>query len=434
MKMKLPIWIMMLFVSYQGIAQISDHIYVSGRNILGPCGDTLLLKGVNYAPYNWGGDPSELRIDQIGRTNANAVRLVWYKDHPDPDVNANYDNLELLDSALSKCIQEDLVPILELHDLTCGNDSAALIALSSWYLSPGILALIDKYNHSLIINIANEALHVSWTGDVAAAKTKFINTYTHIVSALRAADIAIPIMIDGPDCGMSLQHLTDMGAALLENDPAHNLIFSTHAYWWAFSEMDSAVTREMIEEAVAEEIPLVIGEVANLQDDGTPCVYDLDFQPVLHICREFGIGWLAWSWDRDICSERQVTVAGSPDDLTAYGELILHHPDFGIDEDVVAKSAYLIHDGCSTSGVDNHKESSPVHLYPNPAQEYVYIQVRSQVRDWKYSIMDIHGRTVMSGDLPVSERIDVHQLLSGTYFIQVFTAQHWWTKKMTIQR
>ncbi|MBX9450103.1 MAG: hypothetical protein KL787_10465 [Taibaiella sp.] len=93
MKLKLPISIMMLFVSYQSLAQ-SDHIYVSGRNILGPCGDTLILKGVNYAPYNWGGDPSELRIDQIGRTNANAVRLMWYKDHPDPDVNANYDNLE----------------------------------------------------------------------------------------------------------------------------------------------------------------------------------------------------------------------------------------------------------------------------------------------------------------------------------------------------
>ncbi|MBX9450102.1 MAG: cellulase family glycosylhydrolase [Taibaiella sp.] len=343
--------------------------------------------------------------------------------------------LKLLDSALSKCIQEDLVPVLELHDITCGNDSAALVELSTWYLSPGILELINKYSHSLIINIANEALHVSWTGDAAAAKTKFINTYTYIVAALRAADIAVPIMIDGPDCGMSLQHLTDMGAALLENDPAHNLVFSTHAYWWAFSEMDSSVTREMIEEAVAEEIPLVIGEVANLQDDGTPCVYDLDFQSILHMCREFGIGWLAWSWDRDICSERQVTVAGSPDDLTAYGEVILHHPDFGIDEDVVMKSAYLINDGCSTSGVDNQKSSSPVYLYPNPAQEYVYIRIRAQEdRGWKYSIMDIHGRVVMSGDLHGSERIDVHSLLSGTYFIQVFNAQHWWTKNITIQR
>ena len=58
-------------------AQPNEFIHTSGQYILGPCNDTLKLKGVNYAPYNWGYTLADLKIDQIALTGSNVVRLVW---------------------------------------------------------------------------------------------------------------------------------------------------------------------------------------------------------------------------------------------------------------------------------------------------------------------------------------------------------------------
>ena len=59
-------------------SQTSNFIHTSGKYILGPCNDTITIKGINYAPYNWGYTLSDLKIDQISQTGANAVRIVWY--------------------------------------------------------------------------------------------------------------------------------------------------------------------------------------------------------------------------------------------------------------------------------------------------------------------------------------------------------------------
>ena len=60
------------------LAQPNATITVNGRYIIGNCGDTLVFKGVNYAPYNWGYSSNQLRIDQIAQSGSNVVRLPWY--------------------------------------------------------------------------------------------------------------------------------------------------------------------------------------------------------------------------------------------------------------------------------------------------------------------------------------------------------------------
>lgn len=55
----------LLFLTSKVHSQTAQTIHSSGKYILGPCNDTLLLRGVNYAPYNWGWSPSELLISQI---------------------------------------------------------------------------------------------------------------------------------------------------------------------------------------------------------------------------------------------------------------------------------------------------------------------------------------------------------------------------------
>ena len=104
-------------------------ITIKGKHIVTTCGDTIILKGVNYAPYGWGWNNSENLFPEIVKSGANSVRLVWYKANSGPA----YSNLALLDSALARCIRYKMIPILELHDETCNNNGTSMVATANWY-------------------------------------------------------------------------------------------------------------------------------------------------------------------------------------------------------------------------------------------------------------------------------------------------------------
>lgn len=324
-------------------------MYVSGRYLLGPCGDTITLRGVNYAPYNWGWSPTQLRISNIAQSGANCVRMVWYKNPASGTPTTVYTNLTYLDSALSKCVQNKLIPIIDLHDLTCTNSTANLTTLATWFTSTGVKNLINKYKHSIILNIANECLYVSWASNPTTAQSAFVSTYSAIVSSLRSNGINVPIMIDAPDCGQSLDVLTAIGSSLQTADPKHNLIFSAHAYWYAYANNDSTTMLTKINNALAVNLPFVLGEIANSQDDAQMCQYALNYKALLNICKNKKVGWLAWSWDNDGCPDRQVSSTGLFSNLTAYGQEIVNNPSFGLLTNPPAKSMYLENNACKIS-------------------------------------------------------------------------------------
>ncbi|MBX7241750.1 MAG: tail fiber domain-containing protein [Bacteroidia bacterium] len=353
-----------LFYSLSMWAQ-TTHLTVNGKYLLGNCGDTIVLRGVNYAVYNWGYSPTQIRFDQIAQTGANAVRIPWYASGSP----ALYADWVKLDSALSKCIQYDMIPILDLHDQTCQNDPAALTTMTNWWTQPSFLALENKYRHSLIINVANEALFVAWTGNPATAQTTFTNTYTTIVNNLRNAGIQVPLMIDGPDCGTNLDVLSAVASTLQTNDPQHNLIFSAHAYWYGYANNDSLTMRTKITNAVNANFPFIFGEVANQQDDQVLCQYNLNYRPVLSMCQEFNIGWCAWSWDNDGCPNRQVTTNGNFSSLTPYGSVIVNNPYFGISNTAV-RSKYLEFGVCSSGNNDHNTNYGDSSFVSNTSGDY----------------------------------------------------------------
>ena len=321
-------------------------ITTNGRYIIGNCGDTLILKGVNYAAYNWGYSNNQLRIAEIAQSGANAVRIPWYASGT-PNLYADY---TYLDSAISKCIQYDMIPIIDLHDQTCQNSAGSVIELSNFYTQPAILALIQKYKRSLIVNIANEALFVNWTADPVSATQIYQSTYADIIGNLRAQGIDVPLMIDGPDCGTNLDVLANVGNTLIANDPLQRLIFSAHGYWYAFANNDSATYLSKVNNALSTNIPFIFGEVANLQDDQTLCQYTLNYRPLLSICETKKIGWLAWSWDNDGCPQRQITSTGNFANLTSYGNIIVNNAVFGI-KNTAKRSRYLLYNGCPATNI-----------------------------------------------------------------------------------
>lgn len=422
--MKLLLSAISLFFSVSSFSQVSDHIHVSGKHILGPCGDTLILRGVNYAPYNWGYSPNELNIDQIALSGANSVRLVWYRNHPDP--NTLYDNWVYLDSALSKCVQHQLIPILELHDFTCQNNASNLVQSSDFWTDPDLVAILLKYKHSVIVNIANEALYVNWAGNFTTALNTYKTSYQSLITALRnSAGFDFPIMIDAPDCGQSSDVFLSSGTAqsLLDYDPYHNLIFSAHAYWYGYANNDSTQMATKINNLVAANIPFVLGEIANQQDDATMCQYDLNYQALLNHCQGLDVSWLAWSWDRDGCTERRMSSTGSFNNLTAYGSDLIANPVYGLAHGVV-KSQYLLNGGCSQTGIEAQTMGQRFEVFPNPVRGKLQIKGMNFSGDHSSQALDYvlyapNGKIIQQGQC--TGNIDVSALDAGMYVLQLGT-------------
>lgn len=415
MKMKIFLLpILGIFMFFESIAQISDHIHTDGKYIIGPCGDTLRIKGVNYAPYNWGYDINDQRISEIAQTGANAVRLPWYWSNPGANVYYNY---VALDSIISKCIQHDLIPILELHDFTCENNPSDLISGSGWWTNNSVFPILAKYRHSIIVNIANEALYVNWTGDQTAALITYRNTYETIINNLRnVTGFNFPILIDAPDCGQNSDVFITSNTAtqLINTDPEHNLIFSAHAYWYAYANNDSTQMAAKINAVMSEDIPFILGEIANLQDDQTMCQYTLNYQPLLRYCEANEVSWIAWSWDHDGCAQRQMSTNGTYSSLTTYGNDLINNPDYGLNSQPAAKSKYLVEGGCSTASVVENT-SIRLEVYPNP-NKGIFTVVTDQ-KDFGLSCYDLLGTEVKVTNLGNS----VYQIptLPGVYILKI---------------
>jgi len=376
----------------------STTIHVSGKYIIGICGDTIVLRGVNYAPFNWGWDFTDDRFAQIALSGANCVRIPWYSSSAAGGGAPLYDQLQYLDSAIAQCIRYKMIPIIELHDNTCDSSASALITLSNYYLQPSVLAIINNYKSSLIIDVANEALYHNWANNPAQYLTEYKATYDTIVSHMRNTGITVPIMIDAPDCGSDLTGLSTIAVALKNHDPLHNMIFSAHAYWYAYANNDSATERGILTAALAYNAPFVLGEVADLQDGNTNCQYTLNYQQLLEMCQELNMNWLCWSWDHDACSNRQITNAGLYNSLTAYGTDILNNPVYGISSHSIITS-YLAHnESCITTGVSEiNKNIGTVSLFPNPVNSVSTISVQSPIQGKvTVNIYNILGQNILT--------------------------------------
>ena len=298
-------------------------ITVKGKHIIAPCGDTIVPKGVNYAVYGWGWNTSENLFPEIAKSGANCVRIVWYKNNSAPA----YSNLTMLDSALSRCIQQKMIPMLELHDVTCNNDTTAIINTANWFTQTNVKTILLKYQKWLMLNPVNEAGYVMWNSN---NETRFRLMYQTIISNLRNAGLNMPLVLDASDCGQHLNLWKSIGTSLQNFDPKHNLIFSAHTYWTSYANTTTEITN-ILNDAATWNIPVVLGEIANKQDDNTGnCIYTLDVAAVMQAAHNNNIGYLAWVWTQDNCGARQMTTNGNFNTLTGYGNTIINTATTGI--------------------------------------------------------------------------------------------------------
>lgn len=321
-----------------------DTFYVTGRDLHAPNGTKVILRGMNLPLLDDWDFPQGDRLADLEQTGANAVRIQWYVDYGNAARPA-YTSAHL-DAFLTRCRTSGTIPILGLWDLTCEANTALVnTRLVPWWTSEEVVTVLNKHKQYLIINLANELGNYRWTDNPATALRDFCEAYKAALTQVREK-LHMPVMIDAPDCGTSLNAWLTIGQELIDHDPDHNLLLSVHAYWGG--DYDGT---PQIDTAFNSNLPIVFGEVANKQPGGDgdqQCYYDLDglndnhapltgftYQALLRQLKTQGIGWLAWSWGPDGCPARNI---GLYDAQThqyqglsqPYGEDIVNHPDYGI--------------------------------------------------------------------------------------------------------
>ena len=381
MKTKTLFFILALYT----LQNYSQTLHVEGKDLITTTGQNIVLRGINYPIIDEGlttlRNPAQYqyKIQEAAKTGANAIRLPWYTDgthfmdilpYGQPGTVQSLIDDGTLSALIGYCHQQGMIPILEIHDATCSNDYNYFnTVVVPWWQQPAILNIIEQHKAYLIVNIANEFGFAGYTGNAPAALQVFKNNYIQAVTALRNSGIQVPLMIDAPDCGTSSSELLTVAPEILDNDPAHNIIFSAHAYWIDYANTQAEVNAKLSE---IDQSPFcyILGEVANIQDEnGAPCLYDIEniYHWVLTESCTLSIPWLAWTYTQDICADRRMTTNGVFNTLTPYGNDLVYNPIYGL----------VGGNGCSATplGTDSFENSNNLDftVFPNPGTDIINI-------------------------------------------------------------
>jgi mannan endo-1,4-beta-mannosidase len=315
-------------------------LFTSGADLLGLDGKKIILRGIDYPLLDDWNFPGKDSLAEIAKTGANAIRIQWYvnygSDRPQYSLND-------LDAFLLRCATSGMIPILMLSDLTCASDASLVNThLIPWWTSAPVVKVLQKHAKYIILNLANEVGFYHWADNPKTALTAYTAAYKTAIASMRHAGLTMPLMIDAPDCGTSLDAFLTAGPQLIAADPSHNILLSAHAYWAAYDGLS------YIPKCIAAKLPIVFGEVANKQDEQingatSYCYYDLDgthtgpgktngftYQSLLTLLQKDSLGWLVWSWGPDNCAARQLSSNSTFASLTAFGKDIVHNPTYGL--------------------------------------------------------------------------------------------------------
>lgn len=257
-------------------APCGEHsgLWVDGRFLRDRCCEKVVLRGVNemitWSPLK-DGTPF---LTEIAQTGANAVRIVW----------TTTDSPVKLEAVLKNTVDAAMIPLPELHDAT--GDMSKLASCVDYWVRPDVVAVLEKFQDKLIVNIANEV------GDANVSRADWIAAYTSAVSRIRAAGIHVPLVIDAPTWGQDVDMLQSAGPSLIAADPDKNLLFSVHLWW---NDPKGTRIKAELNESAGMNLPLIVGEFAQHNFSGCSS-QALDYKTLLSSSKTLDIGWLAWSW------------------------------------------------------------------------------------------------------------------------------------------
>lgn len=280
-----------------GISAELPGFKVAGRHLYDKCGEKVILRGINKMTI-WT-DINGAAFPEMAKTGANCVRIVWGTDGA----------VDKFDAVIKKCYENQMIPIVELHDATGKWDE--LSTCVNWWIKPGVVSVIQKHEEYLLVNIANECGETVSDADFKAG-------YRDAVAKMRTAGIHVPLIIDAAKYGQDINILQATGPDLISADPDHNLLMSAHGWWpdiYGFN--DEFITTE-IAQSVQMNLPLILGEFGPC---AVGCKGTINYKLIMAECQKNEIGYLAWSWGpgNNDCADMDMTLDSKFETLRGWG-------------------------------------------------------------------------------------------------------------------
>jgi len=298
---------------------------VSGTKLLDANGNEFVIRGVNNS-HSWHYDLSLKALDQLAELNVNCIRIVW-------ESKGKPSQLEVV---IKKCIDLEMIPMIELHDATGDTTTQILLTMANYFVQPNVKKILLPYEKYLLINIANE-----W-GDHYTTPEYWKESYKQAIKLIRDEGYKTTLVIDAPGWGQDIYAIQKYGKELLEYDPLNNLLFSVHMYY-SFND-PKKIDREL-QKTYDLSLPIIVGEFGYNFDKGfnnLKCV--VDHTVILRKCHELQYGYLPWMWTGNNKENAWLDLAEfrGKHDLTWWGRQVFE-TEYGIRKN--AKKASVFEEG-----------------------------------------------------------------------------------------
>ena len=285
---------------------LSNGFFVFDGRLYDRLGADFVMRGINH-PVAWFQNNALAWMDEIATTDANSVRIVWETTSGAPAV---------LRAAIERAVELRMVPIVELHDETGSNDVNGPAALAQYYVDD-LSEVLQEFEPYLLVNIANE-----W-GDYFSTAADWLQAYRQAIGVFRSAGINHTLVIDANDYGQRGATIVENGQQLLDFDPQHNILFSTHMYQ---SYENPQVILDVLRGAQSARLPLIVGEFGFQHGDRNGQPIPVPYTTMLDEAARIGVGYLAWSWtgNSDYVGYLDLSVNGDANQLTGWGDDIVN--------------------------------------------------------------------------------------------------------------
>ncbi len=398
-------------------------------------GNEFIPIGANTAVF-WQSEAMGMKsFPDIKKAGSNCVRIISVTNN-----SANswswQSNFTKQKACVKASVDNKLIPILEFHDVTCGNgyetdtEGKNLKKCVDYWCTPNLVSLCKQYEKYLIVNVANE-----W----GPTNVGFRDGYKKAITAMRTAGIKNTILIDAGGCGQNPGTLINYAQELIDFDPEKNILFAIHFYGnWMTKEKSKQSWQYYVEDYLqlfkTKKLPVIVGEFGWT---GAPDNFTLyDPQKIISECNKQGIGWLFWAWNSNPTETYYDIVAdyskgySTEADLTAHGQKIVQQ----FKENAKEASSFLP----TSAFLPKSELNRSILLYPNPlTSSELKIEYRNMERKefTQIQVKNIFGQTVKN--IQPSEAMPSQLLLdgiaSGTYFLYFRNAETSYTSKLLIR-
>ena len=280
-------------------------------------GNEFIARGVNNRHVwfdSWGETPALEALDNIADFGFNSVRIVWEVDHKDGSLTDD----DLLERIIKRTIEHKMVPMVELHDFTGRNDTDDLLNRGvKWWTDRA--DMWQKYEESLIINIANE--FGDWHFAQGFSRREFPKVYKEAITRIRNAGINNTLVIDPFSYGKDYSLVVKYGQAIYNHDPQKNVVFSIHFYCGQGT--DKKQIARAFDSIQRKGLPMIVAEFS---DTHSPCG-EVEDEFIRAEAEAHDVGYYAWAWDDQEWKIGTHWEADSAEELTPWGYDLIFGPN-----------------------------------------------------------------------------------------------------------